>query len=309
MRRWIAIAVVAPWAAWAIGRTFGLDRVHPLIAFAAFTPYAAATAPIALVVALALRRRVAALVALASVALLGAAVVPRVLALEENPRGTGTVTVMTSNLLGGRGDARRVAALVRRHRVDVLALQELTPEAVARLDRAGLREVLPHRVLAARPGGEGNGILSRHPLRRVPAWERRNEPAADVAVPGFTAPVRVRVVHPFPPIGRANARDWRAHLRDLPAPPDHAAVIAGDFNATLDHRALRQVLDRGWQDAAAEAGDGLKPTWPVDRPVLGLAIDHVLASRDLVVGPVGIHEIPRSDHRAVIARLARAGSS
>ena len=86
-------------------------------------------------------------------------------------------------------------------------------------------------------------------------------------------------------------------------------MIAGDFNATLDHRALRGVLDRGWQDAAAETGEGLRPTWPVGRRVLGLAIDHVLASDELAVGPVSIHEVRGSDHRAVVARLALPGSS
>jgi endonuclease/exonuclease/phosphatase family metal-dependent hydrolase len=309
VRRWIAIAVVAPWAAWAIGRTFGLDRVHPLIAFVAFTPYVAATAPIPVIVALILRRRLPALVALVAAVLLAVAVLPRWLSVEEHGRGSGAATVMTSNLFGGRGDPERVVELVRRHRVDVLFLEELRPDAVERLDRAGLRALLPHRALEARPGSEGNGILSRHPLRRVPEWERSNEPAADVTIPGFTAPVRVRVVHPFPPLGHDKARAWRAHLHELPPPPrDRTAVIAGDFNATLDHRALRAVLDRGWQDAAAEAGKGLRPTWPVGRRILGLAIDHVLVSPGVVVGPVSIHEIPGSDHRAVIARLALPGS-
>ena len=308
VRRWIAIVVVAPWVLWAIGRTLGLDRGHPLIAFVAFTPYAAVTAPIAVVLALLLRQRLVAVVALAAAVALAVAVIPRGLTVAEESRTTPTMTVMTSNLLGGRGDAERVVSLVRRHRVDVLTLQEMTPEAIERLDRAGLQELLPHRALEPRPGGAGNGILSRHRLRRVPEWERSNEPAADVVMPGWTTPVRVRVVHPFPPLGRAKSASWRAHLKELPAPPDHSAVIAGDFNATLDHRALRAVLDRGWQDAAAEAGKGLEPTWPVDRRVLGLTIDHVLVSRELVVGRVAVHEIPRSDHRAVIARVALPGS-
>ena len=68
------------------------------------------------------------------------------------------------------------------------------------------------------------------------------------------------------------------------------------------------MLDRGWQDAAAEVGDGLRATWPVERRVLGLAIDHVLASPALRVRAVSIHEIEGTDHRVVIARLDQASS-
>ena len=69
-------------------------------------------------------------------------------------------------------------------------------------------------------------------------------------------------------------------LRALPpATPDgRLRILAGDFNATLDHAELRRILDTGYQDAAAQVGAGLHGTWPRDRafppPV---TIDHVLA--------------------------------
>jgi endonuclease/exonuclease/phosphatase (EEP) superfamily protein YafD len=116
------------------------------------------------------------------------------------------------------------------------------------------------------------------------------------------------VVHPFPPLGRRSARDWRGELLDLPAAPAGPAVIAGDFNATLDHQAFRSVLERGWQDAGAGLGEGLHATWPVERRVLGLAIDHVLVSPALSVRGVSLHEVDGTDHRAVIARLDHAPS-
>jgi hypothetical protein len=44
--------------------------------------------------------------------------------------------------------------------------------------------------------------------------------------------------------------------------PGDLQLIAGDFNATLDHRVLRRLLGRGYADAADAAGDGLTWTWP-----------------------------------------------
>ena len=82
-------------------------------------------------------------------------------------------------------------------------------------------------------------------------------------------------------------------------------ILAGDFNATLDHPELRALLDRGYVDAADAAGAGLKPTWPAPprKRALPLTIDHILVDRRVRVERVTVVRIPRSDHRAVIAVL------
>ena len=112
-------------------------------------------------------------------------------------------------------------------------------------------------------------------------------------------------MHPFPPISAASVRDWQAVLRDLPGPSDdrRSHVLLGDFNATLDHRELRRVLDRGYTDAADATGDGLSPTFPVTWPIPLIAIDHVLVPRTIGVRRVSIGDLPGSDHRAVVAEL------
>jgi endonuclease/exonuclease/phosphatase (EEP) superfamily protein YafD len=88
---------------------------------------------------------------------------------------------------------------------------------------------------------------------------------------------------------------------DAPGPP---RILAGDFNATLDHAELRRLLDTGYTDAAAEVGAGLKGTWPHGRrfppPV---AIDHVLADSRAGVKAFSVHAITGTDHRAVLAEL------
>ena len=66
-------------------------------------------------------------------------------------------------------------------------------------------------------------------------------------------------------------------------------ILAGDFNATLDHRELRRLVGTGYEDAAAEAGAGLRGTWPDRGPFLPVfTIHHVLAdARCGVVGGPG----------------------
>lgn len=45
--------------------------------------------------------------------------------------------------------------LVRDERIDVVTIEELTPDAVDRLRRAGFEDTSPHRLLDPRPGGGG----------------------------------------------------------------------------------------------------------------------------------------------------------
>ena len=71
--------------------------------------------------------------------------------------------------------------------------------------------------------------------------------------------------------------------------------MAGDFNATLDHRELRALLDRGWIDAADAVGAGLTWTWPaLRRRALPLTIDHVLVDRRVRVEEVTVVKVPGS---------------
>ena len=103
---------------------------------------------------------------------------------------------------------------------------------------------------------------------------------------------------------------WRSDLAALPRWCGNATpvIMAGDFNATLDHSALRAGT-AGCADAAAQRGAGLISTWgPSPRSrVLGPQIDHVMATAGVVAETFSVHEVPESDHRAVLTRLRLTG--
>jgi endonuclease/exonuclease/phosphatase (EEP) superfamily protein YafD len=287
-------------------RTLGLDGGHPVVAAMAYTPYVAASSPLPLLAALALRRWITAAVAGLSAAALILAIVPRAVAGGE-PDATGPrLTVMTANVYEGRGDARAILALARRYDVDVLSLQELTPAELARLDAAGALRQLPYRAAMPRDGASGTGLLAREPLQALPGSDAGDhaQPQAWLRLAG-APPVLLTAVHPAPPLSDDREDQWAHALAALPAAttsPVH--ILAGDFNATLDHRALRRVLDRGYADAAERAGAGLRATWPaLPRRALPITIDHVLVDRRVRVERVRVERVPGSDHRALIAEL------
>jgi endonuclease/exonuclease/phosphatase (EEP) superfamily protein YafD len=301
LRTLVAVLVAVPWVAWAVVRGLGLDLDHPLTALVGLTPYAAATAPLPVVLALALRRRAVAVVAAAAAVVLVLAVAPRAIG-GGGAEGAGgpSLTVMSVNLAVGNGAVAAVVREARRRRVDVLSLQEVSAETLAALDRAGGRALFPQRVTATAPGAGGEALLVRSGLE-VGDGDREPWPAATL-----DGRVRVVAVHPRPPVSRAAHDEWRGLLRALPStgPRGVPVVLAGDFNATLDHRELRRLLGRGYVDAADATGGGLAPTWPAGRgPPPFMAIDHVLADRRLGVRGFATFAIPGSDHRGVVARL------
>lgn len=300
-------ALIVPWAAWALARLFGLERGFPMVPLLAYTPYAAATALIPIGFALALRRWAAAAAAAVVAASLLAVVAPRLSSDANAGEHRGPpLRVLTINIHEGRAELVHLRGLVRELRPDVLSVQELTPQAAHELDRLGFDRVFPHQVLEVSFEAVGAGLYSRFPMRQIPIPQFGfRMPRGIVRLPGGLR-VEVVCVHPYPPNG--DTLDlWQEQLESLPSAPRDGLlhVLAGDFNATLDHRDLRRVLDRGYFDAADAVGEGLTPTWSSHGLLsLPLTIDHVLVDERAGIVDYSVHDLPGTDHRAVFAELA-----
>ncbi|MEV1174801.1 endonuclease/exonuclease/phosphatase family protein [Nonomuraea sp. NPDC049784] len=304
-RPWPAWTVVTLLALWAIIRAGGLETGSFLTQLMTVTPIGAGLAALTAILSLLRRNRPAALAAALVCAVMVSIVTPRAFGSEQPPASGAPLRVLAINLFG-RGDAQTVVDLVRRFDVEVFSALELTPAEAERLDAAGLKQLMPYRVLQADFGATGSGIFARHPVTELTGLFTpigHNMPAATVTLPGG-GKVEFVAVHPNPPLGRMEA-EWNAALRALPSPsPATVRVLAGDFNAGLDHRAFRDLLDRGYVDAADQAGKGLTPTWPNLRAIPPIiSIDHVLADRRVAVRRVEIVDVPRTDHRGVFAEL------
>lgn len=272
----------------------------------AFTPYVAITMLIPLTVAAVLRVWPAAtVVAIASVALL-MAVVPRGFGGELEPAGDPgpTLRVLAANMKLGDGGVRPLVDLAEELDVDVLSVEELTPELARNLEDAGLHDFFAHQILRPADGSGGAGLYTRMPtgaatVTRLPGGFPLI--SAPLEIPGASS-TEIVSVHTDPPV----APDWEADLGALPdAETSPLRILIGDFNATLDHAAFREVLDSGYSDAAETLGDGFAATWQIGRgfPPPLFVIDHVLADERIGVGGFSAHELPDTDHKAVFAEL------
>jgi endonuclease/exonuclease/phosphatase (EEP) superfamily protein YafD len=312
-----------------LARLTGGHAPRPGPQLAALAPAAAVPATAAVLVAAFSAWWLALLLAIPAAILLAWQLPPRRHARAVNPvaqrvaawgRDSVTVRVLTLNSRGGSADPGALLDTVRRHQVDVLAIQELTWDLVHRLAEAGLASVLPHSHLDPRPDAPGAGLWARWPLAPLPpvpgmtdaAPRARAEP-----VPG--RPVVLTAVHPLTPM-RRGAHPWQRDLtRLLPlAETEEPQVVAGDFNATRDHQAFRDLLAAGFADCADVAQHRSWPgfTWPtswdlssdrtrrsLDRRALPvMRLDHVLVRpASTAVREARPVRVPGTDHHAVLA--------
>ncbi|WIB60911.1 endonuclease/exonuclease/phosphatase family protein [Curtobacterium sp. MCLR17_007] len=251
---------------------------------------------------------VAALVLVASsVAQVG---VGAVRAIAPGPVDARTDLVMAGfNTEHGQvGDAEFVS-FVRTEGIQVVAMPETDASRAAALQRALARAGLDFQRFGVQVGDSASTATSLLVDRRLGAYRQAQAAATTLgsvaAVPVDGDGPRFVAVHTNPPVPTsADMRRWR---HDVPAGLSGCrgnAVVAGDFNATVDH-AVFDVPD-GCRDVAASTTS--TATWPTTAPPwLGGAIDHVLATDQWRAVRTEVRDVGRSDHRAIVAHLHRIG--
>ncbi|MFT8359021.1 endonuclease/exonuclease/phosphatase family protein [Bifidobacterium aquikefiri] len=242
--------------------------------------------------------------------------------------------VMSLNCRFGRADAAELLTYVQSENVDVLALQEVTPELIERLDKAGIGLDMPYRSLGSpspQDNGGSNALFSRlKPVEQSASSVdilAANIPTLSIEVAGKR--IRFASAHPKSP-GRGG-RFWQigierlagfskritslhevhdvSHAKDLPSysPAPQDTVVMGDLNSSLYHPVFRHLIrTSGLSDAAYEIRAGFHPTFPSSWKCVPamLEIDHVLLTEGVVAHAVSTMVIHGSDHRALMASIS-----
>jgi endonuclease/exonuclease/phosphatase family metal-dependent hydrolase len=312
----VAFVLAVPAVLLTVARAFDSDN-GTMIRIEAFTPLALPVYAVLLVLlAFGAARRhggrkprvVAAALALAGLVVHLWWFAPQVTGDNPAPnQGAQRITVMNANLYEGHADAQDVVDAVRDNHVDILVLEEITPQLLEQMDGLGLAELLPDRVgepdyMVAGTMILANRSLTDHVRLRTTfqGWEAK------------FGRITVLGVHPVAPVDPAG---WRADHAEIlaQAEADHADLIVGDLNATPDHDVLRRLDDAGYRDAAELSNEGWQPTWPANHvgifPLLPalIRIDHVLVGDSLA--SLGTHtvDIGGTDHLALVATVASRG--
>ena len=265
------------------------------------------------------------------VALLGAAATGAIGAVRGFGSGTlpdkteASVRVLTWNTAGEAVSAETIADAILTQQVDVVTLPE-TAESVGERIAVMLREQgHPMWVHHVQFGDVENGpqawettILISPELGDYSVIASSQDGSSNtssvpsaVVMPVNGAGPTIVAVHAVAPRVEAMQR-WQSDLTWIADQcPEGNFILAGDFNATLDHMAGLGTGggDMGYcRDASSRTGTGATATWPAKYPeFVGAPIDHVMASPDW--DPTGslVLDAAGSDHRALVVQLEPVG--
>lgn len=218
----------------------------------------------------------------------------------------GAIDVLTLNTLGARGDLNGLVALIDEVAPHVVALQETPADDAQRVADQVAGE---YQLFTASTGPDPVQATALLVSTDLGEYAQSEAPATRFggvwARPVDGEGPELLSVHPVPPVP-SNVPTWREELGALTELCDRVegVVLAGDFNATMDHATMR---DGGCADGSVDTGG--HGTWPAgSSPLIGAPIDHVLIDPG-AWRPVAsrVFDAPSGgDHRAVLVRIAPA---
>ena len=238
-----------------------------------------------------------------------------------------SVRVLTWNTAGEAVSAEQIAQQVLEQGADIVALPETT-EAVGEQIALMLREqghpMWVHHVqfrpdVPNGPQSWQTTVLVAPDLGEYSVIESSKDGTSNtgsvpsaVLMPIDGSGPTIVAVHAVAP-RMEEMEQWRSDLQWIADQcPAGDFILAGDFNATVDHMAPLGVEggDIGYcRDVASRTGSGLAGTWPSSLPPLaGAPIDHVMASPNWTpTGSLVLDDAGGSDHRALVVQLEPAG--
>jgi endonuclease/exonuclease/phosphatase (EEP) superfamily protein YafD len=238
-----------------------------------------------------------------------------------------SVRVLTWNTAGEAVSAEQIAQQILQQGADIVALPETT-EAVGEQIALMLREqghpMWVHHVqfrpdVVDGPQSWQTTVLVAPDLGEYSVIESSKDGTSNtgsvpsaVLMPIDGSGPTIVAVHAVAP-RMEEMEQWRSDLQWIADQcPQGDFILAGDFNATVDHMAPLG-LDGGdigyCRDVATRTGNGFSGTWPSSLPPLaGAPIDHVMASQNWTPsGSVVLDDAGGSDHRALVVQLEPAG--
>jgi len=216
--------------------------------------------------------------------------------------GQANLRVLTHNIEASNPDPAATAQALVAYNADIIALQEMTPEA---LDEAGriLAGTYPYHVT-----GGTVGLWSKHRLASTGS--------VDIGM-GWTRALRAQAETPSGPVAiyvahlasvRVGSEGFTSGQRDrtindlgkaIGAEKLDRVIVMGDLNGTAYDRSLAP-LTFGLTSVQAQAGWGFGFTWPAKFPMA--RIDHILV-RGMTATSSQVLPATTSDHRPISADL------
>ncbi len=221
---------------------------------------------------------------------------------DEIPPPSASFRAMLINVNTESGIPARVSKIVEDYDPGILVLEEVNARWTQKLQP--VTQTYPYSVVETREDNFGIALYSRYPIMksdlvylghaRVPCISALVEAGSDV--------LTVLAVHTLPPSGKHYSLLRNEQLAAIPALVREATapvLLLGDLNVSpWSPYYTRLLRDSGLRDSSR--GRGIQPTWPADRPIWLIPIDHCLYSQGVHISDKRIGPFVGSDHYPVV---------
>lgn len=229
-----------------------------------------------------------------------------------------SLRILSANLWNGRAHPEAFADLVVALGVDLVAVQELSPEQAE-----ALATVMPHGELEPARDYCGMGVVAQRPLKvsrvAMPYRDARVAHLDEQHWPQLQGPLELLNVHIGAPhmlsphVGLAiRPRQMRELMRYLGTSQRDQRVLVGDLNATPlwpVYRRIASHLTDAAVTVARRRGRRVEPTWaPWHGAPRLIRIDHGFVA-GVEVEDFRVVEVPGADHWAVVMDVAAAADA
>lgn len=226
---------------------------------------------------------------------------------QTQPHGP-VIKLLNSNVLISNGHYQELGELIQQQAPDMVTLEEIDADWVAKI--APYLRQYPYRVVVPMNNAFGIALYSKLPLQdnRVAyfgdVYKNQHFPSIVAKVLVATNTFTILVTHPLPPLAGFAVRN--SQLADIAA---HRTVfgkdllMVGDLNLSPWSPYFSRLLKQtGLRDS--QLGFGVQPSWPSDKPLVKIPIDHVLVSDRFVILNRQLGPSIHSDHLPVIVEFA-----
>ena len=234
--------------------------------------------------------------------------------LQADTEDPDTITILQWNVLYKPYRFTEKRAWLHRQagQADIILLQEFTPEWMPTLKK--LKKKYPYQYVYVSSDRSkdfrGAAVLSRIKGTSTELMDGETE------VPYLRMQIKRKpknrslvlyAIHPPPPTAAERSHNRNAHLMKLAElikqEKQPFKIIAGDFNITRYSYWFKKMLRvSGLKDTFI--GNGVQVTWPSFLPdFMGIAIDHMLVSDNIIDVGKRTHSGVASDHKPVFTTL------
>ncbi|GHC49026.1 endonuclease/exonuclease/phosphatase family protein [Roseibacillus persicicus] len=220
---------------------------------------------------------------------------------KDNRPTTGPeLKLMTFNVLTSNNRYADVEALIRQHDPDFLLLQETSSEWIQAL--SSLRAEYPYQIEHPRSDNFGILLYSKYPFTssEVDTSKEFATPLVLASVQFQGKSLNLINTHTLPPMSAGTSRSNQATLEKIAEEArnrDAPLIVAGDFNCSAYAPSFRKV---GPELRDSSRGRGYAATHRRYHPLLGIPIDQVLYTDELVCTSRQIGPRTGSDHSPII---------